>query len=278
LEQKLEAKLNNKSNHKLNSTELSAVKQTYLLLKNYELQFRQTNQALSQKECDHIKASLSALQKSESLFLQKLADLQKHINPQMSLRTLNDLLVPFERQLDRNTTDADFLITSTDKTRSEHLPGLIPLHLVLDNLRSAFNVGNILRTSEALGIEKVYLSGYTATPENDKTARASLGAENHVDWSKYEKTEDLLLRLKSEGFWIVALETTTSSQPVEQSFQMKKTVFVLGNERFGLEQKILQLCHEVRHIPMHGFKNSLNVGIAAAIGLYEWRRQWMQSR
>lgn len=146
--------------------------------------------------------------------------------------------------------------------------------LVLEDLRSMENVGSIFRTADAVGIEKIYLTGTTPTPYDkfnrpqNKLLKASLGAEKSIDWEKVEDAASVLSALKKEGFYIIAIEQTKDSVLYSKVKPREKTVFVLGSEVEGVSEKSLALADIVAEIPMRGEKESLNVSVAAGIALY----------
>ncbi|MBX2989438.1 MAG: TrmH family RNA methyltransferase [Bdellovibrionaceae bacterium] len=219
-----------------------------------------------------LRAELAGFTSHPAPEVAKLADLQKHLTPNLTARTFTNLIVPVERALQKNIKDEDFLVASQDH---EALPAAarLPLRLVLDNLRSAFNVGSLLRTSEGLGLEHVHLTGYSAAPTEDKTSRATLGAHHFVPWSRTDDILPLLRELKKTHF-LIALETAGTAKPLTDPFPPRPTVLILGNERFGVEPAVLELCDEIREIPLKGVKNSLNVAVAGAVAAFEWSRQW----
>jgi len=148
--------------------------------------------------------------------------------------------------------------------------------VVLDNLRSVYNVGSIFRTANAIGIEKIILCGTTPTPLDKKGLRRSdfakvaLGAEESVLWEYHENTNEFLKLLKNEGFYCVAFEQATNSVDYKTVTVAGKpnVAFVVGAEVSGIPQEDLSLCDIVAEIPMLGTKESLNVTIAFGIGVY----------
>lgn len=208
--------------------------------------------------------------------LDKLAKLSVHLKIDMTLRHFQNILVPLERWLDRSVKDDDFLIRHQDVAKSPEAE-TYPLVLVLDHLRSAFNVGSFFRLADSLGIQKIILTGYTPTPENKSVQKTALGSETSVPW---EFVADLPLWLSSQKqtHRLVGWETTDQAIPCDHQFSHEPTIFIFGNERFGLEKSLLKQCHEIREIKMSGLKNSLNVGQSAAIAAYEWRRQWLNAK
>lgn len=219
-----------------------------------------------------VKLALAALAGSANPELQKLADISRHLNNEMTPKQFSTWIVPIERALGRQLRDDQFLIHTDDA--AEVKLEKIPLVFVLDNLRSAFNVGSIFRTAECFGVSKIYLAGYTPLPDQEKLTKTAMGTADLVEWEAAPKITELLKKLSTEGFEIIAFETTSHAVEVQQEFSELPTAFVFGNERFGLENDILNLCSEVRKIPLRGRKNSLNVGVAAAIATYEFTRQY----
>ena len=151
--------------------------------------------------------------------------------------------------------------------------------LILDNMRSAHNVGAIFRTADGAGVDEIILVGYTPTPPNkdalyltdaDKALRkTALGAENSVPWRKVVSLTRLINRLKKEDYEVVALEQGAKSVDYRQYRPKKKAVLIVGNEVSGIDEGILKQCDAVLEIPMRGRKNSLNVAVAAGIALYQ---------
>ncbi len=221
---------------------------------------------------EHLIMCIASLENSDDLILKKLAKYQHHLTPGMTLRHFASIAVPFERYLKRSVQDDDFLVTTTDR---DHLVAKrVPLHFVVDNMRSGFNVGSIFRTADTLGAQKIWLTGYTPTPHQLQVEKAALGATLIMDWQTCSFTE-ALENLKKNNFHVIALETAPKALDIALPYAEKKPVaFVVGNERFGLDKDQLALCDEIRRIPVYGIKNSLNAATAAAIAGYEWRKQW----
>lgn len=150
----------------------------------------------------------------------------------------------------------------------------LPVSAVLDNVRSAFNVGNMFRTADAARMERLYLCGCTPCPSNPKIEKTALGAERYVPWEYFPDAADLIAGLKRDGMFIVAMETAGASEPFYDADLPEGTVFVLGNEVDGLGEGILSLADAVVELPSLGMKNSLNVGNAFAIAVYEFLRRY----
>lgn len=157
------------------------------------------------------------------------------------------------------------------------------LYVILDNLRSALNVGAIFRTAEALGVEKLYLCGITPRPAETEVeartraardlAKTALGAERYLSWEFQKRTSRVVARLREQGFLIVALEQATTAEPIF-SFKPRKNqklALIVGNEVKGLSPNLLKKCDKIIYIPMRGRKESLNVSVAFGIAGY-WLR------
>ena len=149
--------------------------------------------------------------------------------------------------------------------------------LILPDIRSALNVGAIFRTADAVGINKIYLTGYTPTPANKfgriqkDIAKSALGAEKIIDW-EYKKTlSPLISKLKKEGYFVIAIEQAKNSvdyKNIKIQKGQERVVFIVGTEVSGLSKNILNKCDVVAEIPMKGKKESLNVSVASGIALF----------
>ncbi len=147
---------------------------------------------------------------------------------------------------------------------------------VLDNLRSVYNVGSIFRTANAVGIEKIILTGTTPTPVDKKGerrkdfAKVALGAEDTVSWEYQEETVETLKILRQKDFYVIAFEQDEKSVDYKEvSVEGKENIaFVIGPEVTGITEEVLALCDVIAEIPMLGTKESLNVTIAFGIGVY----------
>jgi len=158
----------------------------------------------------------------------------------------------------------------------EALPSVTrnPVHVVLDNLRSAYNVGSIFRTSDAGAVEHIHLCGMSAHPPHRKIEKTSLGAFEYVPWTYYERTSDALETLREQGIPVMAVEVVEGAVS-HVAFEWPKPVAVVfGNEVTGINDKTLARCDGVVQIPMRGLKNSINVATAFGVILFEILRQW----
>ncbi|ACF43432.1 RNA methyltransferase [Pelodictyon phaeoclathratiforme] len=145
-----------------------------------------------------------------------------------------------------------------------------PLVLMLHNIRSMWNVGSMFRSADAARIEKIILSGYTATPPRKEIAKTALGAQDTVVWEYHADPLEAVCSMKREGVRICGLEITEGSRPYTAVNAGDFPIcLVVGNEVDGLENEILDSCDDVLEIPQYGTKHSLNVAVAAGIALFE---------
>ena len=151
-----------------------------------------------------------------------------------------------------------------------------PVHLVLDRLRSAFNVGSIFRTAETARAAEVITCGYTAHPPHPKLEKTALGTLEYVPTRHFEHTLDAVRSLRDTGVRLVALETTSGSLPYASVSYPQPVALVLGNEALGVGREVLDACDDVVEVPMYGYKNSMNVACACAVVVFEILRQWQE--
>ncbi|OHA60106.1 MAG: hypothetical protein A2589_00280 [Candidatus Vogelbacteria bacterium RIFOXYD1_FULL_46_19] len=146
--------------------------------------------------------------------------------------------------------------------------------LILYNIRSAYNVGAIFRTADAVGIVKIFLIGVTPCPVdrfgrvNSRIAKTALGAEKSVSWTYHKTIASILVKLKKAGLKTVALEQTDHSVDYRKLKLKGSWALVLGEETKGLPTSVLNKCDLITEIPMRGKKESLNVSVAAGVALF----------
>jgi 23S rRNA (guanosine2251-2'-O)-methyltransferase len=146
----------------------------------------------------------------------------------------------------------------------------IPVIVVLENIRSAYNVGSIFRTADAFLLQSIYLCGYTAYPPHKEIKKTALGAEDSVSWKHFKNTGEAIAEIRSDGFQVYAVEQAVDSWKLG-SFETDndKIAVIVGNEVTGVEQSTIALCDGVIEIPQLGMKHSLNVATAAGVVLWE---------
>lgn len=147
----------------------------------------------------------------------------------------------------------------------------IPLVAILENIRSAYNVGSVFRTADAFLIEAIYLTGYTACPPHKEIKKTALGAEETVDFSYFKNAAEAVTELKSRGYKVYAVEQVEDSISLEKMTipPDEKIAVVFGNEVSGVEAETIALCDGCIEIPQLGMKHSLNIATAAGVVLWE---------
>jgi tRNA G18 (ribose-2'-O)-methylase SpoU len=159
--------------------------------------------------------------------------------------------------------------------KEEKNPKQNDVRVILHNIRSTHNVGSIFRTSDAGGVSRIYISGYTPAPidkfgkKQKDIAKVALGAEDSFIWEKANDVSKLISNLKKEGFKIIAIEQNKKSIDYRKVKIPNKTVLLVGNEVKGLSSSLLSKCNIVAEIPMLGKKESLNVSVAFGVALFQ---------
>jgi tRNA G18 (ribose-2'-O)-methylase SpoU len=164
---------------------------------------------------------------------------------------------------------APFASQRIGRRRTEHTCPRV--EVLLDNVRSAWNVGSIFRTAEGAGVSRIYLCGITPSPENKKVVKTALGAQKWVPWSCHPDSLELVHRLRQGGRRIWSLEGGARSRPIEAArLQMDDAVhvWVFGNEISGVDPQVLAASDACWHIPLAGAKESLNIAVACGIALF----------
>ena len=177
----------------------------------------------------------------------------------------------------------------------------LPLIVVLDDVRSLYNVGSVFRSADAFRVEAVYLCGITATPPNAEIHKTALGGEDSVDWRYFERTEDAVEELHRQGVFVYSVEQVegstklqelntqhsnphhsssnnsslnTSSTPITQhSTPTTRYAIIMGNEVKGVKQSVVDMSDGCLEIPQFGTKHSLNVSVTTGIVIWEFARQ-----
>jgi 23S rRNA (guanosine2251-2'-O)-methyltransferase len=147
----------------------------------------------------------------------------------------------------------------------------IPVIVVLENIRSAYNVGSVFRTADAFLLEAVYTTGYTAHPPHTQIKKTALGAEESVFTKHFANAAEAIEYLRTQGYKVYAAEQTEASKHLHAvNFGVdEKVAILLGNEVTGVEQATIHLCDGCIEIPQLGMKHSLNIAVAAGVVLWE---------
>lgn len=161
----------------------------------------------------------------------------------------------------------------------------LPLIVVLDNVRSLYNVGSVFRTADAFRVEAIYLCGVTGCPPNAEIHKTALGGEDSVDWKYFKDTEDAVRKLKDNGYFVWSVEQVEGStklnnlgeaidsHPVSLGGRRGEAV-IFGNEVKGVQQSVVDLSDGCLEIPQFGTKHSLNVSITAGIVIWEFAKTY----
>ena len=181
----------------------------------------------------------------------------------------------------------------------------LPLVVVLDDVRSLYNVGSVFRTADAFRVEAVYLCGITATPPHPEIHKTALGGEDSVDWRYFANTEDAVRELQSHGYFVYAIEQVEGSTKLQKLFNSKFKIqnskwadaqfgspasqqlsgpatrqpcaVIFGNEVKGVKQRVVDMSDGCLEIPQFGTKHSLNVSVTAGIVIWEFAKRQMLS-
>ncbi len=149
----------------------------------------------------------------------------------------------------------------------------LPVTVVLNSIRSSYNVGSIFRTSDGAMIEKLYLCGYTPFPPKKEVLKTAIGSQESVNWEFVENPIEVVKKLKQKGYTICALEQTDNNISYSE---LQKTdlplCLIVGNEISGVDQNLIDLCDVSIEIPQFGIKQSLNVAVAYGIAIFELRK------
>ena len=152
----------------------------------------------------------------------------------------------------------------------------IPISILVENIRSVHNVGSIFRSADGFGVEKIYLTGYTAHPPRDDLHKTALGAEDVVPWQYYNNPIDAVRVIKQQGMALVLIEQTKQSMPMYEIDWEFPLCFIIGNEVNGVSEELSNMADIHAEIPMRGIKQSLNVSVAAGVVGYEFSRYYIQ--
>lgn len=147
----------------------------------------------------------------------------------------------------------------------------LPIVVVLENIRSAYNVGSLFRTADAFRLESIFITGYTAHPPHKEINKTALGAQDTVSWKYYKTAAEAIATLREKGYQILAIEQVKDSSMLHQfSFDPhQKIAVVFGNEVSGINQETINNCDGAIEIPQLGMKHSLNIATAAGVVLWE---------
>lgn len=156
----------------------------------------------------------------------------------------------------------------------------LPLIVVLDDVRSLYNVGSVFRSADAFRVEAIYLCGITATPPHPEIHKTALGGEDSVDWRYFETAEEAVEQLHRDGYFVYSIEQVQGSTKLQdlkldasRSPMTSQTAIIFGNEVKGVKQSVVDMSDGCLEIPQFGTKHSLNVSVTAGIVIWEFARQ-----
>lgn len=156
--------------------------------------------------------------------------------------------------------------------------GLMPVSILLDNVRSLYNTGSFFRTADSAGVEKLYLCGITAYPPKTQLTKTALGAEETVAWEHFWDPVEPVRKLREREYEIAAVETSVHSVDLFDWVPRFPVCVVFGHEVEGVRREVLDLCDTRVRIPMLGVKHSLNVATAGGVVAYELLRKYRRMR
>lgn len=171
---------------------------------------------------------------------------------------------PKKSEIETNILTVKSLDANITVEEYEKLPKN-PIYIILDNLRSAFNVGSIFRLCDGLRVAGLFLCGYTASPPHLKLGKTAAGTIPYVPWKKFETTLDAVSYLHQQNIQVWAVETTSNSYDYTKVEYPSPIGIVVGNEALGVSKEVLLACDKIIKIPLYGFKNSINVAVACGI-------------
>ncbi|KGF51939.1 RNA methyltransferase [Prevotella amnii] len=155
----------------------------------------------------------------------------------------------------------------------------LPLIVVLDDVRSLYNVGSIFRSGDAFRIKAVYLCGITATPPNAEIHKTALGGEDSVEWKYFTRTEDAIVALHDQGYYVYCVEQVEGSVKLQDLSKIltphSSYAIIMGNEVKGVKQTVVDLSDNSIEIPQFGTKHSLNVSTTAGIVIWEFAKAYL---
>ena len=156
----------------------------------------------------------------------------------------------------------------------------IPIVIVLENIRSAYNVGSVFRTADAFLLKTIYICGYTAHPPHKEIKKTALGADETMSWKYFKNTWEAVDEMRNEGYKIFAVEQAEGSCKLQEvNFdQQEKIAVIFGNEVTGVEQSTIQLTDGCIEIPQLGMKHSLNIATAAGVVVWELVREKIKNK
>ncbi|HQO10409.1 MAG TPA: TrmH family RNA methyltransferase [Clostridiales bacterium] len=208
----------------------------------------------------------------DALYIKEIDEILNGSDPEAKFESIHILYLKIKNDFGYPVPDTEFEITGSDslKPKRESTKAVV----ILENLRSAFNTGSIIRTCECFGAEKLILYGITPGIDNMRTIKTAKGAHEHLNIERSSSVENTVNELKISGYVIIGAETGKGSTDLRNCKFINRTALIFGNEEIGLSRKTIDLCDQIVSIEMRGTKNSLNVSNAVSVFLFEYSRQY----
>lgn len=181
-------------------------------------------------------------------------------------------LMLLERLCGQSKKDYQFLVKTDDQVKSQKT---IPIICLLDSIRSAHNVGAMIRNAECFGCEKIIMSGLTPTADHHQVQKTAMGTNKYIESEYFHSANECVELYKNKGYKIYAIETSNQAKSLNQLpdyYQGGPALLIFGHEHFGVSLELIELSDEIISIPLYGRKNSLNVSISQAISLQEFSK------
>lgn len=199
-----------------------------------------------------------------------LPSVYKYSNLNRNLRKIRTFAIIYSR-MDRKLLNKELGRISAEQYKTLPESGVV---LILDNIRSAHNIGSAFRTSDAFKVDRIFLCGICAAPPSAEIHKSALGAEDSVPWEKVADTLEVIHTLKEDGYTIVAVEQTEKAISLEQFTRKsgEKYALIFGNEVDGVQQSVVNEADFAIEIPQYGSKHSLNVSVSIGVVLWQFRK------
>jgi tRNA G18 (ribose-2'-O)-methylase SpoU len=209
---------------------------------------------------------------TDALYVKDLDEILTGSDPEAKFEMIHFRYLKIKEDFGYPVPDSEFEVSVSDSLTPKRAS--TKAVIILENLRSAFNAGSIIRTCECFGAEKLILCGITPGLENLRTIKTSKGAHEHLNIERSSSAENTMSELKKAGYVIIGAETGKRSADLRSYKFIDKTAFIFGNEEIGLTRKAISMCDRIVSIEMRGRKNSLNVSNTVSVFLYEYSRQF----
>ena len=238
-----------------------------------ELRYCLLNKSSDNNLLEQIKTLNSFLDDDLSWLKKELALICKpNITTRERLEKTHFLFHKLKSEIGYPVSESQFLQIKNDNTNNINVTKT-ELVIILENLRSAFNVGSFFRMADCFGVKKIIITGLTPGIENRSVLKTSKGCEKFITVEKVEDFVSVIEEFKECGYIINGCETATNSNNLYNFSFPNKSVLIFGNEEIGITQKVLDICDNIVEIPLMGKKNSLNVATAASAIISEYNRQ-----